>query len=103
MLTINSYVDDGDGNEATLMRHHAGWRKTCCIKFNQSLIEQLQKRTKENISSPLCMFKLSLYRSYRMTCAIFVIDQLGWRSSQCIYVILMVKFLDVQLSLKITS
>ena len=26
-------LDDGGGNEATLMRHHAGWRKTCCIKF----------------------------------------------------------------------
>ena len=25
-------LDDGDGNEATLMRHHAGWHKTCCIK-----------------------------------------------------------------------
>jgi len=47
-------LNDGDGNEATLMRHHAGWHKTCCIKFNQSLIERLQKRTKENISSPLC-------------------------------------------------
>jgi len=35
-------LDDGDGNEATLMRHHAGWCKTCCIKFNQSLIERLQ-------------------------------------------------------------
>ena len=41
-------LNDGDGNEATLMRHHAGWNKTCCIKFNQ-------KRTKEiSCSSLLC-------------------------------------------------
>ena len=26
--------DDGDGIEATLMRHHAGWHKTCHLKFN---------------------------------------------------------------------
>ena len=33
---LNVYIkqlDDGDGNEATLMRHHAGW---VSIKFNQS-------------------------------------------------------------------
>ena len=29
-------LDDGDGIEATLMRHHAGWHKTCRLKFNQT-------------------------------------------------------------------
>jgi len=29
-------LDDGDDNESTLMRHHTGWHKTCCIKFIQS-------------------------------------------------------------------
>ena len=42
---------DGDGIEATLMRHHAGWYKTCRLKFNQTKLERLQKRTKEKISS----------------------------------------------------
>ena len=43
-------LDDGNGNEATLRRHHASW---CYIKLNQSYIEQSQKRTEENISSPV--------------------------------------------------
>ena len=27
-------LDDGDGTEATMMRYHAGWHKTCHLKFN---------------------------------------------------------------------
>ena len=26
-------LDDGDGIEATLMKHHAGWHKTCRLNF----------------------------------------------------------------------
>jgi len=44
-------LDDGDGIEATLMRHRAGWHKTCRLKFNQTKLERLQKRTKEKTSS----------------------------------------------------
>ena len=29
-------LDDGDGIEPTLMRHHAGGHKTCRLKFNQN-------------------------------------------------------------------
>ena len=43
-------LDDGDGTEATLMRHHAGWHKTCHLKFNQTKLEQLQK----NLAHQLC-------------------------------------------------
>ena len=28
-------LDDGDGTEATMMRHHACWHKTYHLKFNQ--------------------------------------------------------------------
>ena len=41
-------LDDGDGIEATLMRHHAGWHTTCHLKFNQIKLERLQKKTEEN-------------------------------------------------------
>ena len=37
-------LDDGDGTEVTLMRHHAVWHKTCHLKFNQTKLEQLQKK-----------------------------------------------------------
>ena len=43
-------LDDGDGTKATLMRHHAGWHKTCHLKFNQTKLEQLQK----NLAHQLC-------------------------------------------------
>ena len=32
-------LDDGDGIEATLTRHHAGWHKSCHLKFNQTKLE----------------------------------------------------------------
>ena len=44
-------LDDGDGIEATLMKHHAGWYKTCRLKFNQTKLERLQKKTKEKIGT----------------------------------------------------
>ena len=31
-------LDDGDGIEATLMKH-VGWRRTCHLKFNQTKLE----------------------------------------------------------------
>ena len=38
-------LDDGDGIEATLMRHHASWHKTCRLKFNQTKLERLGMRS----------------------------------------------------------
>jgi hypothetical protein len=38
-------IDDGDGIEATLMRHHACWHKTCRLKFNQTKLERLEMRS----------------------------------------------------------
>ena len=32
--------NDGNGIEATLMRHHAGWHSTCHLKFNQTKLER---------------------------------------------------------------
>ena len=29
-------LNDGDGTEATMMRYHAGWHKTCHLKFYQT-------------------------------------------------------------------
>ena len=43
-------LDDGDGIEATLMRHQACWHKTCRLKFNQTKLDRLSKKvaTEEN-------------------------------------------------------
>lgn len=46
-------LDDGDGIEATLMRHRAGWHKKCRLKFNQTKLERLQKKSEENVGTPL--------------------------------------------------
>ena len=36
---------EGDGIEAPLMRHQAGWHKTCYLKFNQTKLKRLQKKS----------------------------------------------------------
>ena len=38
-------LDEGDGIEATLMRHQAGWHKTCYLKYNQTKLKRLHKRS----------------------------------------------------------
>ncbi len=40
-------LNDGDGMEATLMRHHASWHKTCRLKFSQMKLERLGKKSRE--------------------------------------------------------
>ena len=37
-------LDDGDGIEATLMRHSACWHKACRVRFSQTKLEQLEKK-----------------------------------------------------------
>ncbi len=37
-------LDDGDGIEATMMRHHACWHKACRVKFSQTKLERLERR-----------------------------------------------------------
>ena len=37
-------LDDGDGIEATLMRHQACWHKTCRLNFNQTKLDRLNKK-----------------------------------------------------------
>ena len=55
-------LDDGDGIEATLMRHLAGLHKTCSLKFNQTKLERLQKKLKKNWHiSCAYTFKSQLY------------------------------------------
>lgn len=41
--------------EATMMAHKAKWQKTCCLKFNQTKLDQIQKKTNEpaGLSSPM--------------------------------------------------
>ena len=39
-------LDDGDGIEATFMRHHACWHKACRVKFSQTKLERLEKNLK---------------------------------------------------------
>ena len=46
-------LDDGDGIEATLMRHLAGLHKTCSLKFNQTKLERLQKKLKKKLKKKL--------------------------------------------------
>ena len=40
-------LDDGDGLEATMMRHHASWHKSCRLKFNQTQLKRLQRKSVE--------------------------------------------------------
>ena len=44
-------LDDGDGIESTLMRHHADWHRTCRLKFSQLKLERLQKKSEEGTST----------------------------------------------------
>lgn len=38
-------LDDGDGIEATMMKHHASWHKTCRLKFNETKLQRLQNKS----------------------------------------------------------
>lgn len=40
-------LDEGDGLEATMRRHRAGWHKTCRLKFNQTQLDCLVRRKEE--------------------------------------------------------
>ena len=40
-------LDDGDGIDATMMRHKASWHKTCRLKFNKTQLERLRSRSIE--------------------------------------------------------
>ena len=42
-------LDDGDGIEATLIRHQAYWHKACRLNFNQTKLDQLNKKFKKKI------------------------------------------------------
>lgn len=45
-------LDDGDGIEATLMRHNARWHKACRLKVNQTKLERLELSLKtENVKT----------------------------------------------------
>lgn len=48
-----SMLNDGDGIEATLTRHHAGWHKSCRLKFNQTKLERLQRKSIQEVKLPL--------------------------------------------------
>ena len=37
-------LDDGDGIEATMMRHNVCWHKACRVKFSQTKLEQLKRK-----------------------------------------------------------
>ena len=45
-------LNDGDGIEATLMRHQAGWHKACRLKFSQLKLDRLQEKSEEGIDTP---------------------------------------------------
>ena len=90
-------LDDGDGIEATLMRHHAGWHKTCRLKFNQTKLERLQKKTKEKLAHQLCTHvQVTVLLILKMTSASFAISQLDLKASTMhLHTTLMQKFVDV--------
>ena len=44
-------LDDGDGIEATLMRHHARWHKACRLKFSEMKLQRLLKKS-EVVKTP---------------------------------------------------
>ena len=73
-------LDDGDGSEATMMRHHAVWHKTCHLRFNQTKLEQLQK----NLGT-LAMHSCSSHSSFdQITSASFAKSHLDLKIPQCI-------------------
>ena len=37
-------LDDGDGSEVTMRKHHASWHKSCQLKFNQNQLDCLMRR-----------------------------------------------------------
>ena len=44
-------LDDGDGIEATMMRHSACWHIACEVKFSQTKLERLEKKLSERVKS----------------------------------------------------
>ena len=52
-------LDDGDGIEATIMRHNACWHKACRVKFNQTKLERLERKLTDaknaRVKSLLCV------------------------------------------------
>jgi len=51
-MTINmERIDDGDGIEATMIRHQACWHKTCRVKFNQTKLDRLNEKLAQKESS----------------------------------------------------
>ena len=54
MGTDINRLDNGDGIEATLMRHQAFWHKTCLLKFNQTKLDRLHKKV-VLVEDPLSM------------------------------------------------
>ena len=54
MGTDINKLDNGDNIDATLMRHQAFWHKTCLLQFNQTKIDQLNKKV-VLVEDPLTM------------------------------------------------
>ena len=70
-------LDDGDGIEAMLMRHHVGWHKTCHLKFSQIKLEQLQKKLKKKLAHQVCThIQVTALLILKMISASFAISQL---------------------------
>ena len=47
-------LDDGNGVEATLRTHSAGWHKKCCLRFNKKMFDQQRRAetsTKQHTSA----------------------------------------------------
>ena len=52
-------LDNGDDIEATLMRQQALWHKACWLKFNQTKLDQLNKKV-VLVEDPLSMQTCSI-------------------------------------------
>ena len=37
-------INDGNGFQATMMRHQASWHKTCRLKFNHTKLDRLNEK-----------------------------------------------------------
>jgi len=53
-IDLNRF-NDGDGIEATLMRHSAHWHKACRVKFSQTKLDRLEKKNKDSSNESLSM------------------------------------------------
>ena len=88
-------LNDGDGMEATLVRHNARWHKTCRLKGNQTKLERLvkSKDMKACPSAVTTRSRLTSQRPYASSAMNLLALTL---STELVHMTLMPKFVSMQ-------